>query len=59
MPFVDPTPSVEQRLRDAIAPLEDDLAATSDRAERRKIRREMVRRERVIRAALSGNITAW
>jgi hypothetical protein len=59
MTFVDPTPSVEQRVREALAPLEDALATTSDRAARRKIRREMARRERVIRTALSGNAAVW
>lgn len=59
MSVVDPSELVEERLREELAPLRELLANTVDSRERRLIGREISRREREIRKALSGNSTAW
>jgi hypothetical protein len=59
MTVFDPSALIEQRVREELAPLRQKLEATADRRARRKLEREMRRRERDIRKALSGNSVMW
>lgn len=59
MSVFDPSALVEERLREELAPLRQMLDEASDPRERRAIRRKMLRRERELRKALSGNPIAW
>jgi len=59
MSFFDPSALIEQRVREELAPLQEQLEATTDRRARRKLKREMRRRERGIRKGLSGHNIMW
>lgn len=59
MSVFDPSALIEERVRQELAPLQQRLDETEGRRARRKIKREMRRRERDIRKALSGNSVMW
>jgi hypothetical protein len=59
MSVFDPSALIEQRVREELAPLQQQLDAMTDRRQRRKLKREMRRRERDIRKALSGPGVWW
>jgi hypothetical protein len=59
MSVFDPSALIEERVREELAPLQRQLETTTERRARRKLKREMRRRERDIRKALSGPGVAW
>lgn len=59
MSVFDPSSLIEKRVKEELAPLRKRLDEASSSRERRTIKRLMLRREREIRNALSGNGVAW
>lgn len=59
MNVFDPSALIEKRVSEELAPLHKLLDETVNQRERRTIKRKMVRRERAIRKALSGNGVNW
>jgi hypothetical protein len=57
--FVDPTPLISERIATEVAPLLDALRHTTDRWERRRLEREILRRADGVRQSLRNPFILW
>ena len=57
--FVDPTPLISDRIATEVAPLLDALRQTTDRWERRRLAREILRRADGVRQSLRNPFIFW
>jgi hypothetical protein len=57
--IVDPTPIVEERIAAELGPLREELSNATESKERKRIQRELRRKERRIRRAALGPRALW
>lgn len=57
--IVDPTPMIEEQIAAQVGPLRAELAKTTDSKERKRLQREIRRRESEIRRSILGNRALW
>jgi hypothetical protein len=57
--FVDPTPLISERIATEVAPLLDALSQTTDRWERRRLEREILRLAVGVRQSLRNPFIFW
>jgi hypothetical protein len=57
--FIDPTPLIEERIAAEVGPLREALSHTLDRNGRRRLKREIRRRERRIRLSFLVAPERW
>jgi hypothetical protein len=57
--FVDPTPLISERIAREVAPMLDALRQTTDRRERRRLEREILRRADGVRQSLRNPFILW